>query len=55
MISLHVPNQDQMTGENSSGFQMVGMVAAVDDDEDVREVLGLLPETAGRTVPVSFG
>jgi two-component system response regulator FixJ len=29
---------------------MVGTVAVVDDDEDVREVLGLLLETAGYTV-----
>jgi FixJ family two-component response regulator len=35
---------------------MVGTIAVVDDDEDVRVILGLLLETAGHTVrPYSSG
>jgi FixJ family two-component response regulator len=49
VISLGMPKQDQMASEAGEVF-MVGTVAVVDDDADVREVLGGLLETAGHTV-----
>ena len=50
VIGPGTPNLDQMAAESSKGVPMVGTIAVVDDDEDVRAVLGLLLETAGHTV-----
>ena len=44
-----------MAGITSRGF-MAGTIAVVDDDEDVRAILGVLLETAGHSVrPYSSG
>jgi CheY-like chemotaxis protein len=50
VIGLAVPAGDQIASESSRGFWMAGTVAVVDDEEDVREVLRVLLETAGHTV-----